>query len=423
MAEKQTLVSPRITSLEQALTSGGTTALGTFWQEAIEHGMPLMEPIEGDDEHYLVTFVWRDGGGTQNVVVFAGPAGWDHPKDNQMIRLLDTDLWYRTYRVRANLRTIYLLSPDDPLSELGYGMVDFGTRLVPDPLNPHQFVYRKDEEIPDDRDVVVSVVELPAAPPQPWIAPRPGVAQGQVEMYRLRSHILNNERRVWVYTPPGYTTSGEPYGLFLVFDGLAYLDAVPTSTILDNLVSKPPLVAVLPDSLDQEIRSRELPCYEPFVAFLTQELLLWVHEHYHVSSDPARAVVGGSSFGGLAAAFAGLRASEHFGNVLSQSGSFWWDRDPEDNIPQEWIIQQFIASPRLPLRFYLEVGLQEKWGAVDMVPCNRHLRDVLTLKGYEVHYSEFSGGHDYICWRGSLADGLLRLVGNKNRKKVVGKRA
>lgn len=130
-----------------------------------------MESIEGDDEHSLVTFVWRDRGGTQNIVVFAGPAGWDHPKDNQMMRLLDTDLWYRTYQVRADLRTIYLLSPNDPLTELGYGVVDFGTRIVPDPLNRHQFVYSKDEEISDDRDVVVSVLELPAAPPQPWIAP------------------------------------------------------------------------------------------------------------------------------------------------------------------------------------------------------------------------------------------------------------
>ena len=59
----------------------------------------------------------------------------------------------------------------DPLTELGYGVVDFGTHIVPDPLNRHQFVYSKDEEISDDRDVVVSVLELPAAPPQPWIAP------------------------------------------------------------------------------------------------------------------------------------------------------------------------------------------------------------------------------------------------------------
>ena len=106
----------------------------------------------------------------------------------------------------------------------------------------------------------MSILELPEAPPQPWIAPRPGVEKGQVEMYRLHSDILNNERRIWIYTPPGYTTSEEPYGLFLLFDGLAYLDAVPTPTILDNLVSEgkiPPLVVVLPDSLDQETRKTE----------------------------------------------------------------------------------------------------------------------------------------------------------------------
>lgn len=85
----------------------------------------------------------------------------------------------------------------------------------------------------------------------------------------------------------------------------------------------------------------------------------WVREHYHVTTDPAQTIVGGSSYGGLAAAFAGLRASETFGNVLAQSDSFWWDQDPEDDIQQEWIIQQYIASPRLPLRFYLEVGLKE----------------------------------------------------------------
>jgi enterochelin esterase-like enzyme len=33
------------------------------------------------------------------------------------------------------------------------------------------------------------------------------------------------------------------------------------------------------------------------------------------------------------------------------------------------------------------------------------------IEGYEVHYSEFNGEHTYICWRGSLADGLLALIG------------
>ena len=44
---------------------------------------------------------------------------------------------------------------------------------------------------------------------------------------------------------------------------------------------------------------------------------------------------------------------------------------------------------------------------------NRHMRDVLLAKGYEVHYREFIGGHDYLSWRGLLADGLIALIGRK----------
>ena len=255
--------SPRIVSLQQEITNGEADALATFWREITEKGGPLIEPIEGDDGHYLVTFVWRDKGETKNVVIFAGPAGWDHPEKNQMARLLETDLWYKTYRVRSDLRMTYLLSPNDPLTDLDEEGKDFGTRLIADPLNPRRFVYTKDEEIPDDRELVVSILELPDAPAQPWIAPRPNVEKGRIEMYRRHSDILKNERRVWIYTPPGYTTDGEAYGLLLLFDGLAYQDAVPTPTILDNLLSEgkiPPLVVVLVDSLDQKTRNLELPC-------------------------------------------------------------------------------------------------------------------------------------------------------------------
>ncbi|MDQ2905920.1 MAG: enterochelin esterase domain-containing protein [Ktedonobacteraceae bacterium] len=52
----------------------------------------------------------------------------------QMTRLWDSDLWHRTYRVQADLRTTYTFSPNDPLTEVKY-MDDFGSRIVPDPLH------------------------------------------------------------------------------------------------------------------------------------------------------------------------------------------------------------------------------------------------------------------------------------------------
>jgi pimeloyl-ACP methyl ester carboxylesterase len=50
----------------------------------------------------------------------------------------------------------------------------------------------------------------------------------------------------------------------------------------------------------------------------------WVRERYAIRSDPRQAVIGGVSAGGLMAAFAALRHPEVLGNVLSQSGAFWW---------------------------------------------------------------------------------------------------
>lgn len=45
--------------------------------------------------------------------------------------------------------------------------------------------------------------------------------------------------------------------------------------------------------------------------------------------------------------------------------------------------------------------------------CTRTLRDALRAKGYEVHFQEFAGGHDYLSWRGALADGLIALLGER----------
>ena len=255
-------------------------------------------------------------------------------------------------------------------------------------------------------------------PPLSWVARSSGIPAGTVAYHHLQSTILNNTRRIYVYTPPDYTTTGDPYTLLLLLDGLAYIHLTPTPTILDNLLAFgqiPPLVAVMPDSLGEEARYRELACHPPFLDFLSQELIPWVRQHYYVTANATQTIVGGSSLGGLAAAFAGLNASEIFGNVLSQSGAFGWK--PKDEQEYEWLIRQYEITPKLPLKFHLDIGLLESdslLGGPSPILSNRHFRDVLLAKNYQVHYAEHDGGHDHLYWRRTFADGLRALIGNRN---------
>ncbi len=86
-----------------------------------------------------------------------------------------------------------------------------------------------------------------------------------------------------------------------------------------------------------------------------------------------------------------------------------------------WMARQFIASSKLPLRFYLDAGAFEfdsNGTGGGILETSRDMRDVLLAKGYEVHYQQFAGGHDYLSWRGTFADGLIDLIGTTNRISI-----
>ncbi|MEN0106170.1 MAG: alpha/beta hydrolase-fold protein, partial [Pseudomonas sp.] len=190
-----------------------------------------------------------------------------------------------------------------------------------------------------------------------------------------------------------------------------YLGKVPTPTILDNLIAQgriPSTAVVLIDNPSPEARGAELPPNPEFVRFLAEELVPWVRQQ-GIDASPARTVIAGSSFGGLAASYAALKHPQLFGNVISQSGSYWWS--PTGQEP-EWLTRAFIDAPRLPVRFYLEAGRFEAGnGQLGIFETTQHLRDVLRAKGYDVQHREWSSGHDYLNWRGTLAEGLIALFG------------
>ena len=391
------LLSPALHQLAEQLKQGGTTQ--AFWKDREQQGTPLVEALADSPNERLVTFLWR--GARQNVRLFGSPSGGH----DALQRLGDSDVWYATYRVPSSARLSYQLAPDVP--EAGDRRTLLATAQR-DPLNPHTFGKQKYEP-----SLTRSVMELPDAPPQPWLNKRAHVAPGTVERESLKSEILGNTRDVYVYRPAGWNNIDQQPGLLVLFDAHAYTRQVPTPTILDNLIADgliPPTAALIIANPSDETRPVELPPNADFARFMAQELMPWAKQQ-GLSTDARHTVVAGSSYGGLASAWLGLQHPELFGNVLSLSGSYWWS---PPNTEDQWLARQYAASPRLPLRFYLQAGLfEDKSGSpgAGILDSNRHLRNVLQAKGYPVEHVEYASGHDYLQWRGSLACGLISLIG------------
>ena len=417
--------SPRMDALRKQAASGDAD-IKTFWKQVTVEGTPLVEPIEKDPQHQLVTFLWRGTPETRNVLLNASlQVGGRHPLDFVMHQIPLTDVWYLTVRLPIGARFTYGLSVNDPLVFNGPQAERFATTQA-DPLNPHRWGCAPDATRYDCQ----SMAEIKGAVPQPWIVKNSNVAAGVIEKNKIHSELLKNEHDLSIYLPAGYKANAAPYDLVVIFDESAYLGKVPTPVILDNLIAAskiPPTVAVLIANPTQDSRNKELPPNAKFADFLAQELIPWIHAHYNVTNDPGKTVVAGSSLGGLAATYAGYRHPEVFRNVLCQSGSFWWAPDHSAAVAEGvitetgWMAKQFIASPKLPLRFYLDAGAFEfdsNGTGGSILETSRAMRDVLLAKGYEVHYQQFVGGHDYLSWRGTFADGLMDLIGTTSNKPV-----
>ena len=398
--------SPSIAALRQKLRSGDAPAATRFWEAVKKSGAPLIEPAPGASGFSLVTFLWRGDNQTRNVVIFDGVAGFD-AKD-QMVHLDGSDVWYKTYRVRNDARFAYNLSPNDPLQSINDVKGDDAMRkrlamLKVDPLNPHRCpttfgAYGTE----------ASYVELPGAPPLVWNTPVPANRGGKVTVTSIHSAYLRKDKKLWVYTPAEFRKDrAERYPLLVVFDGDRNIDWIPK--ILDVLIARrqiPPIVSVMTDESVPSERRTELPCNPQFADFLAKELVPWSRSNYNVATQPERTVAAGSSFGGLASVFAGLKHPEVFGNVISQSGSFFWK--PDGTQQGEWLTRQVEAAPKLPVRFYLQVGLMES-ASMEVEP-NRRMRDVLNARHELIGYSEFDGGHSFLNWTSGMATALQRML-------------
>lgn len=432
MPDKTIYESPRIKELLENLqdsTSTQAEIVAQFWEEMKSKSVPFLEPC--DDEHVFATFLYEGDENTKTVNLGANFMGRmdDDPINWVMHHIPDTNVWYWTEKVTRDLRTGYFITPNHPTPENLDSPEKRHTFLkaicLPDPLNSKVFkrpFYPFQLDGPNDT-ALQSIFEAPDAIPEICAGKREGVAAGSVIKHTLTGQFYEYEHVLWVYTPPDYDPErAEPYALLFVFDGYLYLEAIQLPTILDNLLAEgkiPPLVCVMLNS-EAENRAKELMPNDILPRAIKEEWIPFVRSTYHVSTNRAQNIIGGMSLGGLAAAWNSFKNPDLFGNVMSQSGSFWWfpaTNNPQlsnpDDIEEGWLIRQFAHHVKLDMKFYLDVGRYEHggedWSHRNM---NRHMRDVLIAKGYSVTYQEYAGYHDHLWWQITIVDGLLALFGD-----------
>ena len=385
-------------------------ALSTqFWEERRSAGSPISEPVGADS--LAVTFVLRGSpDSTANAILFGGPANLgDSPK--MMTNVIGTDVWYHTITVPARARYLYRFSVNDTVMAEPHAPASarFPSFFVLDSLNRRSAPYSPGAS--------GSVFEGRDAPSLAMSVPVEGRPSGSVTSVTLQSKQLGQVRNLKVYLPPGYapsTRANTP--LIVLFDAGPYTSPayVPTATIMDNLIAEhriPPAVVVMVDT-PQPGRYTDLWPSRPFADFVATELIPWARTTYAATSDPLHTVIGGSSLGGLTATYVAMHYPRVAGLVLSQSGSYWTGMKQGADTSAEWVRRTLADMPRLPIRFWMEVGDYESrlTNPVGMEATNRRLRDLLKEKGYRVSYREFAGGHEYINWRASLPAALTELL-------------
>ena len=407
--------SPRLVRLLADLDGKNPSTLDAFWKEIERNHTPLVEDIPNQPHDALYTFLVHADPEDDAMNVRLGADFPMHTAEHTdtFQRLGGSNVWYTSYVLPKASRIFYRMRVPQGLQRSLSSPARFTIDGVLyehylDPLNPRVF-----PEGEPHVDAPGSYYVGSEAPPSPYLQRVGNGSAGSLEKFEIESPVLGAKRTVTMYTPPNYIGNSKPLSLVLLFDGESYLIDVAAPTILDNLIASKAIARTIVAFVHTRgTRNDDLQPNEKYQQFIAKDLVPWIRKRYRVSQDPKLNVVAGSSFGGLAAAYTAFVHPELFGNVLSQSGSYWWsptylqDVSPSPNAG--WMVKKFAESTSKPLRFYMSVG---SWESAGMLSGNRILTSVLKGKGNEVIYSEVVSGHNYANFQQSFPDGLIALLG------------
>lgn len=254
------------------------------------------------------------------------------------------------------------------------------------------------------------------------------VYDGQGDYYRVNDvphgtitrrwyHSPGNEmdRRITVYTPPGYEAGSGHYPVLYLLHGMggdeeAWIALGRTAQILDNLIAREeavPMIIVMPNgNVSQQAAPGEsaLGLYQPSFRLPNTmdgvmeetfvDIIEFVEENYRVLPEKESRAIAGLSMGG----FHSLHTSRYHADTFDYVGLFSPAIMPNENVTSS-VYENFDGT----LRQQMENGYSLYWIAIgetdflfQQVVDYRERLDEIGMP-YEYHESE--GGHTWKNWR------------------------
>lgn len=241
------------------------------------------------------------------------------------------------------------------------------------------------------------------------------VPHGTVSKVWYNSPSLGMDRRLTVYTPAGYETSGKRYPVFYLLHGMggdenAWTELGRASQILDNLIAQgkaEPMIVVMTNgnaalqaapgesSLGFAAPSMQLPkTMEGSFEQHFPEVVKFIDKNYRTIKTKKARAIAGLSMGG----FHSMHISKQYPDMFDYVGLFSAAIMPGNDVKspvyddlESKLKTQFDKKPAL---YWIGIGDKDF-----LYDANKQYRKMLDEKGYKYTYYETPEGHIWKNWR------------------------
>lgn len=241
------------------------------------------------------------------------------------------------------------------------------------------------------------------------------VPHGTVSRVWYNSPTLGMERRMTVYTPAGYETSGKRYPVFYLLHGMggdeeAWIALGRTSQILDNLIAQgkaePMIVVMTNGNASQEAAPGEsqnglvppamnLPkTMDGSFEAAFPDVVKFVDKTYRTKANKKNRAIAGLSMGGYHSLHISKQYPDMFDYVGLFSAAIMPDKKVQSPIYEDFDQKLKVQFSKKPALYWIGIGNTDF-----LYKANADFRKMLDEKGYKYTYYETSGGHIWKNWR------------------------